>query len=366
VSIRKINVALVGCGAVSRLYYVPALQELTASGALQVVLVVDPNAENAARIHAAFPGAARARDLGEISRHGVDLAIVASPHSRHAEQTLQLLKSGVAVLCEKPMATSVADAEAMVAAASLSSKLAIGMVRRFFPATQMIRRILALEVLGNLTSFHFSEGESRFNWPVASVSYFTRREAHGGVLMDIGVHALDLMIDWFGEPAEMEYQDDAMGGIEVNCRLQCRYAGGLAGVVRLSRDCALANQYTIRGTKGWLTWKVNDAANIEMGFDGTRHVLNAALRETSPDHAAATNGRPGFNFEQSFVSQLCNVIGSMNGTEELRVPASEAIKSLRLIEHCYRNRTLLEMPWLSEHEARPAAQLNARNPDESR
>ncbi|MFL6602498.1 MAG: Gfo/Idh/MocA family protein [Steroidobacteraceae bacterium] len=364
-----VRVALVGCGAVARLYYAPALRELEARSRLSVVAVADPNSINAAQVRAQFPAATVARDVREVLTHGIDLAIVASPHSMHAEHSIQLLNAGVSVLCEKPMATSVADAQAMIdAAASASGILAIGMSRRFLPATQTIRRLLALNVLGEITSFNFAEGDASFLWPVASPGYFRRMDAHGGVLLDIGIHALDLMLWWLGEPIEIVYEDDAMGGIEVNCRIRCTFSQGAVGEVRLSRDCALANRYTLRGTKGWLSWTVNQADGFELGFENADHVLKAALQEAglheSGQHKIghafthAGIGKPALNFEQSFVSQLSNVIGAMSNTDALLVSASEGIAAVRLIEHCYRNRKLMPMPWLSQSEVLRGTELN--------
>ena len=354
-----VRVALVGCGAVTRLYYVPALRELERRGQLSVVGIADPNPLNAAQVHTQFPTSACVRDVPELLAHEINLAIVASPHSMHAEHSIRLLNAGASVLCEKPMATSVADAQAMMdAAASASGILAIGMSRRFFPATQTIRRLLALNVLGEITSFHFSEGDASFLWPIASPSYFRRSDAHGGVLLDIGVHALDLMLWWLGEPIETVYQDDAMGGIEVNCRLRCTLPTGAVGEVRLSRDCALANRYTVRGTNGWLTWTVNQADGFELGFEKADHLLKAGLYEAVHAVPHPEPGKAARNFEQSFVSQLSNVIGAMNDTEPLLVPATEGIKAVRLMEHCYRHRELMSMPWLGTNEVLRGTELS--------
>jgi predicted dehydrogenase len=356
---QKVRVALVGCGAVARLYYAPALRELEASGRLNVVAIVDPNPLNAAHIQAQFPTSAWSRDLAELRTHEVNLAVVASPHSMHAEHSIRLLNAGVSVLCEKPMATSVADAQAMMdAAKSASGILAIGMLRRFFPATQTIRRLLALNVLGEITSFQFSEGDASFHWPIASPSYFRRSHAHGGVLLDIGVHALDLMLWWLGDPIDTVYQDDAMGGIEVNCRLRCTFSQGAVGEVRLSRDCALANRYTLRGTNGWLTWTVNQADGFELGFEKTAHLLKAGLHEALHVIPHPGPGKAALNFEQSFVSQLSNVIDAMSKTESLLVPATEGIRALRLVEHCYRHRRLMPMPWLNQREILRGTELS--------
>lgn len=344
----KIKVALIGCGAVARLYYMPALRELEAAGSLVVVALLDPEAHHAALLREAFPQARTVSLLSELPQHAFELGIVASPHSLHAAQTIHLLEAGVSVLCEKPMATSLDDARAMArAAAANRGLLAIGLVRRFFPATQMIRRMLSLGVLGEISSFEFSEGCAAFSWPAASRRYFDKREAQGGVLMDIGVHALDLLQWWLGNSAVVDYADDAMGGIEANSLIRCRLDCGATGELRLSRDCELANRYTIRGSRGWLSWRAGEVDRFQFGFADSSQCVQAGV------HNQASS-----NFEQSFLSQLRNVIAALRGKEELVVPATEGIASIELIEQCYRQRSLMALPWLDELELARGRELN--------
>jgi predicted dehydrogenase len=178
--------------------------------------------------------------------------------------------------------------------------------------------------------------------------------------MDSGVHLLDLMIWWLGKPEEVIYEDDAMGGIDANCRLQCKFSQGFTGEMRLSRDCLVPNRYVIHGDKGWLSWDVNDAADkIQMGFEDSSFALDAQIHNIDSQNPLSL-GQPSFNFEQSFISQLCNVIAAMDGKEPLAVPGEEAIKSLRIIESCYRHRTLMPMPWLSDSESIRAHQLSTQ------
>jgi predicted dehydrogenase len=357
---QPIKIVLLGCGAVSKLYYGPALQELEKNKLLQVKALFDPDYKNITELQKKFPFATRINNITEITTKDIDIAIIASPPQFHAQQTIQLLQSGLSVLCEKPMASTVAEAVSMVeAASSAPGLLAIGLFRRFFPATQTIQEILSLNVLGDIKSFSFSEG-GYFQWPVQSPSYFKKPSAHG-VLMDVGVHLLDLMIWWFGNPTEVIYEDDAMGGIEVNCRLQCKFPDGHTGEVRLSRDCMLRNSYLIQGTKGWLNWNVNDAPNkIQLGFENSSFVIDAQLHDADPLRPFAA-GEQAYNFEQSFTSQIYNLIAAIKGKETLMILAEEAIKSLKLIESCYQNRMLIPMPWLSESELKNAFQLNAQS-----
>jgi predicted dehydrogenase len=353
-----VQIGLVGCGAVSRLYYTPALKELEKLKLLRVKALFDPNPENVAQLNKAFPSAVQVRNVSELSKRDIDLAIVASPPCYHTEQTIQLLQSGLSVLCEKPMATSVAEGEAMIEAASTAEGvLAIGLFRRFLPATQTIRKVLSLNILGKVKNFYCYEGD-KFRWPVQSASYFQKGAAQGGVLLDIGVHVLDLVTWWFGQPIEVRYEDDAMGGIEANCRIRLRFAQGFAGEVQLSRDWPLPNRHVIQCTKGWLSWNANEAESIQVGFYDADFALSSQLYENRLKTILPTLGQPAFNFQQSFVGQLRNVIAAIRGTEQLVVPGEQALQSLKLIEYCYRHRTLMPMPWLSQQEYARAQQLS--------
>lgn len=357
---RTLNVVVVGCGAVAQHYYAPALGELERAGWLRVAALFDPRIEQMAALRRSFPRAVPYDTLEAVTHQPADLAIVASPPRFHAEQSIRLLEAGMAVLCEKPMATTVAEGERMVAAATAAGRvLAIGLMRRFFPATQTIRQVLAQGILGKVQSFVCQEGD-QFRWPAQSASFFQRSVARGGVLLDIGVHLLDLLIWWWGLPVEVEYEDDNMGGVEANCRIRLRFAGGHSGEVRLSRDWPLANRYLIQCERGWLSWHVHEADKVQLGFTGVDHALDSVLHQPAPAAKRPGLGAPGFTFEQSFVHQLLDVAAAVQGQGRPLVSGAEGLHSLRLIERCYGQRMLMPMPWLSASEEQMARQLSQR------
>jgi predicted dehydrogenase len=348
------KVALIGCGAVSHLYYGPALDVLQKQGVLEVTSLLDPDADSIAPLNKLFPLARTLHSVADAARSGAELAIIASPPALHARQSIEALHAGMGVLCEKPMATSAAEAQAMIDAASTTRRvLAIGLVRRFFPATQFVRDVLSHGWLGEVTSFHCFEG-GKFDWPVRSTRYFT--DAPGGVLLDIGSHTLDLLSWWFGETESIEYEDDAMGGIEVNCRIHLRFHSGAKGQVRLSRDWPQPNRYTIRGTKGWLRWDVNEANSLHLGITTSPYAVQGRLNVitaqpgTSKDQIAP-------DFHQSFLNQLRNVSAAVRGQEPVRVPGEAGLRCLRIIERCYHHRTPMQLPWLNPAERDQAARL---------
>jgi len=348
-----IPVILVGCGAVSRFFYAPALTELQSKGVLRVETLVDPSAANLQPLAEVFPNAgksARLEDATLASR----LVIIASPPKFHAQATIHALQGGATVLCEKPMANTVAEAETMLEAAKASgSLLAVGLYKRFFPACESLKGLLEKAPLGHLQSFTIEEG-GKFGWQAASDSFFRKNMTPGGVLLDIGVHVLDLLLWWFGEPASLNYEDDALGGQEANCRIELDYPGGARGVVRLSRDWQTRNEYTFHFERGVVRYKVNDANHLEIQTDGMPALLSGSL--LTPRGVERSN-------PQSFIEQLLNVTATMQGLASLRVPGEEGIRSLRLIEQCYANRRLMPMPWLTTGETKAALHLASTKGD---
>lgn len=349
-----LRVALVGCGAVSKLYYTPALQKLEDQKEIQVSTLFDPNPASTAQIQQAFPAAVQVRDFEHLAKRDLDLAIVASPPQYHAAQTIQLLRSGMHILCEKPMALSATEGEAMAAAASAAGRLlAIGLFRRFFPATRTIHHILSQNMFGVVKSFTCYEGRI-FRWPVQSASYFHQN----GVLRDLGVHVLDLLTWWWGEPEEVIYEDDAMGGVELNCRIQLKFPQGFTGEVRLSREFRLPNTYTIECENGQIRWDIDETNKIQMEFTKTLYSLDSELHKLSRNGTSHVAPGPlAEDFHESFVSQLKNVIAAVRGKQVLAIPAGEGLRSLRVIDACYSHRSLMNMPWLGEQEAARARQL---------
>jgi predicted dehydrogenase len=345
---QPLKVALAGCGAVTQLYYATALQDLERLGQIRVAALFDPNPINAKHIHSIFPAAVPVQDFDTLTRYGIDLAIIASPPQYHAAQTIQCLQSGISVLCEKPMALSASEGEAMVAAAAKAQcLLAIGLVRRFFPAAQTIRTLLSSNTLGSVKSFSCTEGRV-FKWPVQSASYFREN----GVLRDIGVHALDLLLWWWGEPEEIVYEDDAMGGVELNCRMQLKFPQSFTGEVRLSREFRFPNSCVIQCENGNIHWDIDETNQLQIRLRDSKYYMASQLHtmNSSMVQDLMVHGPVAADFLQCFDNQLQNVIAAVRGTESLLVPGEAGLASLKAIDNCYSQRVLMDMPWLSAEE----------------
>jgi predicted dehydrogenase len=354
-----VKIVLVGCGAIAELFYLPVLAELQSNGEAELAAFFDPDQGRHSAFKKMFPGATPATDWQVLLATKAGLAIVASPQKFHASQTVDLLEHGFSVLCEKPMAATVAEAEAMIAAANRAGKLlAVGLFRRFFPSSRTVREIILNRRLGLVRKFEISEG-APFNWPAHSASFFQKSGSAGGVLTDTGIHVLDLLLWWFGDPSAFSYADDAMGGLEANCRIALEFPGGVSGTVRLSRDTLLPNRTVIECEQGWLRLGAADADRVEIGFHGFPFATGGVLSENGNKNPYIAQVRPADTYAQSFVRQLKNVIEAVCDGGSPFISGQDGIQSLRFVEQCYRQRTLIPMPWLEEREMARARALNA-------
>jgi predicted dehydrogenase len=128
----------------------------------------------------------------------IDATVVATPNALHAPQSIACLEAGTPVLVEKPMATSVAECDAMIAAAERSgAALMVAHCWRFHPAVQAMRDRIAAGEYGEVVKtrgygVHAGWGPS---------GWFTDRSlAGGGALPDMGVHAIDTARYLLGDP----------------------------------------------------------------------------------------------------------------------------------------------------------------------
>lgn len=328
------RLALIGCGAIAETSYAPAARAL----GLDVVGVFDPVDSRAAALQALLPGAKRLSTVAQASELGARAAIVASPSAYHAAQTIEALEAGMHVLVEKPIAGTVADGRGMAETARRTGLvLAVGLFRRFFPAVRAIREALESGAFGGPVRYTIAEG-GPFNWPAASPTFFQKQHAFGGVLHDLGVHVLDLVVHWFGEPETIEYEDDAAGGLETNCRVAMTHAGGFGGEVRLSRDWATANRYVVEFERGWIGWRGGAANELEVGFGRGSSSLRAQVCRPVDHWGFPAPGDPDLTYSQCFTAQLDAFVRAVREGGPPPVSAEEALRSLRVIEGCYARR----------------------------
>jgi predicted dehydrogenase len=200
---KPLRIAIVGTGH-RGWAHLAILQSLKKQ--FQVVAIADVTPENLDRGASLAPGAKTYTDYKKmLERTDIDAVVVIVPSFLHAEVTIAALNRGLPVLCEKPMATSVDDANRMIEASKKNNKLLyIGFQKRLVPTTAKMHELAAAGEIGNI---EFVSGNLfRGDWNPASWKYTDPKTGvatnwryltftEGSALLEDGIHEID-SLNW--------------------------------------------------------------------------------------------------------------------------------------------------------------------------
>ena len=189
-----VRYGVIGCGAIAQRRHIP---EGNANPNSTIAALADPNQERVAAL-AKQIGAEAYTDYKEMLKKAkLDAVVVCGPNSLHAEQSIDALRAGKHVLCEKPMATTREDAQKMIAAAQEAGKyLMIGMNQRLMAPHQRAKEILDSGRVGKPIAFRTAfkhPGPEGWSLDGSKSWFFQKNAAFMGVTGDLGVHKADLV-----------------------------------------------------------------------------------------------------------------------------------------------------------------------------
>jgi len=207
----------------------------------------------------------------------IDAVYVGTPVFLHAPQTIQSLRAGRHVLCEKPMAMNEAEALQMVRAGQESGKVfGAAYYRRCYPKVQRAKQLIETGAIGKpvfaeLTNHMWFDGSGKRGW------LFDPAKAGGGPLFDIASHRIDVLNFLFGQPQKVVAQlSNAVHdyAVEDNATVLIEYPYGVRGMVdvrwhsKVNRD-----ECRIRGTEGEM--ELSPLNGPDLVYGGTRESLPA-------------------------------------------------------------------------------------------
>ena len=323
------RIAVIGCGAIARSLHMPALARHP--DIVPHLVLVDRDADRAWALAAEFGITRTAGNYADVLED-VDGVVVTVPHHLHYRISMDCLRAGKHVLCEKPLAESPAEAREMVAAADAAGvTLSANHTRRLYPVTQRIKELLDQGAIGKLTRIQFFCGE-KFDWPAASGFYFGLGGGPHGVLFDKGPHVLDLICWWLGgKPEVVSCRDDSFGGGEAMISLLLKRETCTVDA-QFSFLSPYPNTYTIEGDAGRIEATLFDFRAFDLvSKSGARRKVKLETPVRSID-----------DFGRFMIDNFLAVI---RGTERPLVPAASVLDSVILIEECYTRRLRYDMPW---------------------
>lgn len=300
---QRLRAAMVGLGKQGREDHLPAL---VASPSVELVAVCDADDKAVARVEAEYrvPGYTDVVDL--LDREEIDFVVVAVPHHAGREVVLAAAAHGVHVLKEKPLATSLAEAQEIAEACDAAGiQLMVTLQRRFNPVYTTFPQLY--DQIGE--PFLFDASYTMAVDPASGWRGSTQL-AGGGCIIDMGYHIIDTLLWYFGMPDRVLAQTAAVARPELDydaedtAVLHLSYDTGLFGTVLLSR-CVAPKTEVIRavGTRGSVVLERGRIQRLDN--DGT--TIEALARENAWPSAAAAQLD---HFRRVLTGQRPNVSGA--------------------------------------------------------
>ena len=249
---RKINFAIVGAGWISQEAFMPAVAQ---TGNSAISAIITGNKEAASKL-ATFHGVEHVLgydDYDTALRSGLfDAVYIALPNSLHADYTIRAAQAGIHALVEKPLAVSVAECEAMIAAARESGTMLMTAYRLHCePGTVEAVRLIRDGAIGRLRYF-----TAAFSAQINADNHRLNAGHWGGPLQDIGVYCLNAARYCLGsEPTDIvamkgHGDDPRFAEVEETISATMRFPGDAIATFTVSFNAEVIDAYRVVGTKG--------------------------------------------------------------------------------------------------------------------
>jgi predicted dehydrogenase len=332
--------ALIGFGAIGRFRE----NSLKNTPGAKLTWIAEPVAER--REAAAKLGYKTSANLADaLNASDVDAVIVSTPPHMHREHCEAAFAAGKHVLCEKPLATTVEDAKAILAAARRAGKtLATGYNYRFYPAIAKARELIQQGEIGEVVhvkGFAGHPGGPEFTHPWVHNPAIMG----GGALMDNGTHVTDLTLHFLGKPAKAHGYTDSrvwnFGDSEDNAYVMMRTEEGRTGILHAS----------------WTEW---NGYQFNVEIMGTEGVIRASyppmmtVLRKRPEGRAKKGRRQVFLFpmmqiqerlrsyrwtvEESFIAEQLDFMGRVAGKPAVGASGEDGLLAVEMAYAAYSER----------------------------
>ena len=327
---QRLRYCIVGLGRISMDHFMPACKMSDKS---QVVAFVSGHRDKADKLAADYGVPAKNiysyENYDEIAGNkDIDAMYIALPNSMHAEYTIRAANAGKHVLCEKPMATSVKDSQAMIdACKAAGKKLMIAYRCQYEPvnlhAIQLIRdgSLGTIQAIESANGFNEHAGEWRLN----------KKLAGGGPLMDVGIYSLNACRYLTGEePAHLEGycsvidKDGRFRDVEENCGWTMRFPSGVVASCNTTYGASMEGFVRVHGTKGVL--------HMEPAFAYEGIHLKADLKGQ-----AAINEPASYKDPAQFAREADYFAECVFGDKEPKSNGEEGLRDMRYMTEIYKS-----------------------------
>ena len=335
-----LKVGIIGCGSIAKQRHG---YEYFHNADVQIRGFYDLIAARAQALADLYGGSVYADVDAMLADPEIDAVSVCMANAFHAEISIKALKAGKHVLCEKPMAVTMEQCQAMVDAARESGKrLMIGHNQRLAPAHRKAKELLTSGALGRVITFQSTFGHKGPEmWSMdksANTWFFKKASASFGSMADLGIHKIDLMRYLIGSEItsvystmkvlDKKFPDGTPIEVDDNSVEILNFADGAMGTVTTSwthygEEC---NASVLYCEKGIMKLYADPRYSLKVvNADGTRVLYALDRLQTNDDAQQASSG-----VIDEFVSAI----------EENRpsvLDAADVIRSMRAVFACLRS-----------------------------
>ena len=328
------KIGIIGCGKIAQVRHIP---ELNANPDAQIIGYYNPTRSRAEEMAAKYGGKVYETIDEMLADADIEAVVISLANVAHAEVSIKALESGKAVLCEKPMATTLTECEAMAAAAGKANKpLMIAQNQRLTKAHQMARQMIAEGRIGRVVSFRTTFGHGGpETWsinPGKGTWFFDKQKAAMGAMADLGIHKTDLIQYLLGQNVvkvktvltTLDKTDAAGALIGVDDNAICIYTmeDGAIGTMTVSWTYygAEDNSTILYGTRGIMRIYDNPDFAIEIiNSDGSKEQLDVEPIQTNDNQT--TSG----------MSDLFVEVLERGETQDFPISAASVLPAMRVI-----------------------------------
>lgn len=291
-----IKIGILGCGKIAQVRHIP---EYAANPDCELAAFYNPTRKRAEDMAAKYGGKVYDTPEALLADPEIDAVSVCAANYAHAELAIRAMRAGKDVLCEKPMAVTLEDCEAMVKVAKETGRtLMIAHNQRFAKAHVKAKALIDAGTIGRIVTFRTTFGHGGpETWsinPGKNTWFFDKRKAAMGAMADLGVHKTDLIHYLTGERVvrttakvatlDKRGENGELIGVDDNAMCIYEMTGGIVGTMTASWTFygAEDNSTVLYGTKGIMKIYDDPAHSIVVTLaDGTREMYDVEQIQTN-------------------------------------------------------------------------------------
>ena len=325
------QIGVIGCGKIAQLRHLP---EYADNPDVRLAALFDINSQRAQELARQYGAKACATWQEMLDDPTIDAVSICTANTSHAEMAIAALKAGKHVLCEKPMAITLEDCEAMTRIAREKGlHLMIDQNQRLAEAHVKAKELIDRGEIGKPLNFYttFRHGGPE-TWsvdPGSNTWFFDKKRAAMGAMADLGVHKTDLIQYLLGQQVvetramlttlDKRFADGSLIGVDDNAYCIYRLSGGAVGTM----------------TASWTNYGPEDNSTIIQGTEGVlriyadpEHVLTLHRKDGQTVHYDVGAIQTNDNQTKSGVIDL--FVSMLKGESE-GIPASSVLPAMRAV-----------------------------------